>query len=130
MSLRTGALVLLVVGALLACKKKKSAPPADPSLAPDAVLALAASDAGFEEREIRVAGKVIAVRPGGETVPPFVDLEASGGKKLAAGMRSYQCLKGLCFEEPPAVGSQATMKCVGVLLGGQPLVARCEKVKR
>jgi hypothetical protein len=122
------ALGVLVVCALLACKKKATKP-VEPSLSPVAVLELAKGDAAsFEGAAIRVTGKVVEVRPGGDAVPPFVDLEADGAK-LAAGMQSYMCTRGTCFRDPPRLGEVATLKCSGTFLLARPVLAQCEQAK-
>jgi hypothetical protein len=75
---------------------------------------------------MQVRGKALEIRRGGTEVPDFVDLDAGGGRKLAAGMKPYSCLRGTCYEDPPLVGTEGTLDCVGAILFDTPVLAQCE----
>lgn len=130
--LETAATILMLLAVLLACKKKPkpAPPPIQRGVTPAQILTtVKMAPKIYEDHPVIVTGTVLEMRRGGDETPPFVDLDAGKGKRLPAGMKPYSCLRGVCFDEPPAVGTEATLKCVGAFLLGKPVLAQCEVAK-
>lgn len=120
----------LVIAALLACKQSggsasagASTPaPAVRGLAPGDVLKLGKGDPKFfENRSIKVTGTVTHVEPKEDD---RVRICAMG--ELAIQMHGYNCLRGFCWHDCPTVGTEATLKCRGIVVDGTPELVDCE----
>jgi hypothetical protein len=123
------AVPLVALGCRTPGRIKPEKPP--PTWTPAAVLQEAARmGASFAGTEFRVSGLVI--ESGGGTAIKSAQLDAGNGQHLSAVMKAYHCLggvNGICVKEPPAVGAQATLDCIGEWFLDTPLLKACTVVE-